>query len=137
MIGRMRKREERYPFEKTDESLLAVSERLLRFRSRIRKGPGCWIWLGSNDGGSGYGSVQWRGKMRKAHRVAYEIAHGAPPPDHLDVCHHCDNPPCCRPSHLFVGTVRDNLRDAYAKGRIKCSPAVIARHKQLRDQQTC
>lgn len=51
-----------------------------------------------------------------AHRIAYEAAFGAPPPDRL-VMHHCDNPPCCEPDHLFVGTQTDNMHDMWAKGR--------------------
>ncbi len=57
------------------------------------------------------------GKTRRAHRVAYELTHGPLSDPGLCVCHHCDNPPCFRPSHLFVGTNHDNVRDMIAKGR--------------------
>ena len=51
-----------------------------------------------------------------AHRVAWELAYGQVP-NGLFVCHRCDNPPCVRPEHLFLGTARDNTQDAIAKGR--------------------
>lgn len=90
-----------------------------RFDAFVEKTSGddsCWTWIGSRDR-DGYGFFYLNGKHRRAHRVAYEFAYGA-----LDaevVRHNCDNPSCVRPSHLLPGTQKENLRDAYSRGR-KC-----------------
>ena len=64
----------------------------------------------------GYGLVNFAGKRWRAHRLSFTIAKG-PIPEGMDVLHKCDNPPCCRPDHLFVGTDIDNHRDRISKGR--------------------
>lgn len=76
-------------------------------------GP-CWPWTRGRDG-YGYGVFYSRGKQHKAHRVSWLLSHE--PPGELCVLHHCDNPICVRPSHLFVGTKTDNAADCKAKGR--------------------
>lgn len=73
---------------------------------------GCWLWIGARDS-SGYGFVWPRSK---AHRLSYERSVG-PIPDGYVVCHKCDTPCCVNPSHLFVGTIKDNNDDKVAKGR--------------------
>lgn len=85
----------------------------------ISGGPSaCWLWTGPRDR-KGYGRLS-RGRrgegMVSAHRAAWELAHG-PIPAGMFVCHRCDNPPCCNPAHLFVGTASDNNRDMREKGR--------------------
>jgi hypothetical protein len=87
-----------------------------RFRSRVnvRRVDDCWPWTGPRV--SGYG-VLWRnGNNYGAHRVAWELANG-PIPDGMFICHRCDNPPCCNPAHLFLGTQADNDADRTVKGR--------------------
>jgi hypothetical protein len=76
---------------------------------------GCRVWVGAHND-HGYGQTTWNGRIVYVHRLAYELHYG-PIPKGMYVCHHCDNPPCFRPEHLFAGTNSDNQRDAVAKGR--------------------
>lgn len=87
-----------------------------RVMSKVATGPGCWTWTGATDR-HGYG-VAWDGRRTaRAHRLVWELLIGAIP-EGMELCHHCDNPPCVRPSHLFVGTHVANFRDAQRKGRL-------------------
>jgi hypothetical protein len=76
----------------------------------------CWPWIGCRSG-SGYGYLWWRGRYRYAHRLAWELANGRPIPPGIIVRHHCDNPLCCRPSHLVLGRHADNMADMASRGR--------------------
>ena len=89
-----------------------------RFWNFVVKGPGCWDWTGATHP-FGYGVMGVsgrRGAVDTAHRVSWLI-HNGPVPDMTEVCHRCDNPPCTRPDHLFLGTHADNMSDMGAKGR--------------------
>ena len=87
-----------------------------RFWAKVTKTESCWYWTGYCHRRSGYGHVRVGPRMARAHRIAWELSHG-PIPDGLDVLHSCDNPPCVRPDHLFLGTQLDNIADREAKGR--------------------
>ncbi|TCM21521.1 HNH endonuclease [Novosphingobium sp. PhB165] len=78
------------------------------------KGDGCWEWIGAIDR-DGYGIFSYAGKTYRAHRIAMQLD-GRDPGDMM-ACHHCDNPVCVRPDHLFAGTNADNMQDMVAKGR--------------------
>lgn len=89
-----------------------------RFWSRIRKSDGCWEWIARSKTRSGYGRLEFGGVRQLAHRVSWKM-HFGDIPTGLFVCHTCDNPPCVRPDHLWLGTNRDNIMDAEAKGRMR------------------
>ena len=78
-------------------------------------GSKCWEWTAGQNP-KGYGQFLAGRKMELAHRVAWVIANGEIL-DNLHVLHHCDNPSCVNPSHLFLGTELDNARDKEMKGR--------------------
>lgn len=94
-----------------------------RFWRHVEKTDGCWGWRGSTWR-FGYGLL-WGGRENDtnllAHRVSWEI-HFGQIPDGLCVLHKCDNPPCSRPEHLFLGTKADNNLDRDAKGRTVTPP---------------
>lgn len=75
---------------------------------------GCWPWTGCAT--RGYGILNYRGRKERAHRIAWTLANSPIPPDMI-VCHKCDNPPCCNPGHLFLGTHADNAIDMSEKER--------------------
>lgn len=87
-----------------------------RFWQRVARGEGCWLWTSTRDKANGYGVMGRSNKTVGAHRLSWELTFGPIPPG-LFVCHHCDNRPCVRPDHLFLGTHEDNQRDKILKGR--------------------
>ena len=84
-------------------------------RVAVGKSDECWEWTGPRQR-DGYGRLNWMGKANKAHRVAMSLTDGDWN-SRLHVLHHCDNPPCCNPAHLWRGTNRDNHDDMVSKGR--------------------
>ncbi len=76
----------------------------------------CWPWRGATLRGYGKFNSRALGRTFSAHRFAYEAVRG-PIPEGQNVLHRCDNPPCCNPDHLFLGTQADNVADMVAKGR--------------------
>lgn len=76
----------------------------------------CWLWTAATAN-KGYGTVRAGGKLRGAHRVAYEAAHGEGSAAGLVVRHRCDTPACVNPVHLEIGTHADNVRDMMERGR--------------------
>lgn len=101
---------------------------LPRFLAGIQaeSGSDCWIWKGCRNWAN-YGTMRKNGKNAFTHRIAWEIYKGEIPKG-LFVLHRCDNPPCCNPEHLFLGTPQDNSRDMTAKGRHHYKLRASCRH---------
>lgn len=92
-----------------------------RLWDRVLFGDNCWEWQGPRRP-KGYGVVTWPGLRRSgqelAHRLGYMLWHDLDDiPAGKQVNHHCDNPPCCRPDHLYLGDHSDNMQDAIERGR--------------------
>lgn len=85
-------------------------------RAYTVNGNGCHVWQGCRDW-NGYGKFFFQYKSYMAHRLAWQVANGAPIPNGMYVMHTCDNPPCINPEHLVLGTAADNSRDMVQKGR--------------------
>ncbi len=87
-----------------------------RFWSKVDFSGNCWIWkAGKTKDGYGRFGVSCDNK-KLAHRFAWELING-PISEDILILHHCDNPPCCNPAHLFTGTYLDNRLDCVNKER--------------------
>lgn len=88
-----------------------------RFWAKVDKSGDCWLWTGLRSK-QGYGKFYLEGRTLGAHRVALALSMGlAVPVDDLWTLHHCDNPPCVNPAHLYLGTPSDNVRDMVVRRR--------------------
>jgi len=109
-----------------DRPISLSAEERSRFQKKVRRGGpnDCWPYMGGkfkNGYGQVYAVVDGKKRNLRSNRVAWFIEHGEIPPG-MDVCHQCDNPPCCNPAHLWLGTYKQNNDDKVAKGRQVMGP---------------
>jgi len=96
------------------DKYLTAPERLAFYVDQTQPADACWEFEGHRNR-DGYGSFFVNGERDQAHRWAWRVANG-PIADGLHVRHMCDNPPCCNPNHLELGTHADNMRDRHERG---------------------
>lgn len=90
-------------------------EILRRWLDKVDRSGDCWMWKAGKSGGK-YGQFHMFARPMLAHRIGVMLA--GVDPGELFVCHKCDVPLCVRPSHMFLGTHKDNMADAAKKGRM-------------------
>lgn len=109
------------------ETLLAR----LYCKLKVNDVSGCWEWVGDRLA-FGYGKLSIAGVQHRASRLSYELHIGDP--GELWVLHTCDNPPCCNPNHLFLGTHADNMRDCSEKRRTGFQSKPHLYHKGMKGE---
>jgi len=90
----------------------------------------CWEWIGRMNC-DGYGGITYKYKEEKSHRMAWMLQIGDIPAN-MCVCHKCDNPSCCNPNHLFLGTHSDNMIDSLKKDRFAPAKLKIKQVLEIR-----
>lgn len=102
------------------------------FWKKVIKTESCWLWSASTKGG--YGCFGVDGKTLSSHRISWEIVNGKIP-DGMDCLHKCDVPSCVNPSHLFIGTHKDNMDDMSIKGRKFILKGILNGQSKLTDKK--
>jgi len=108
------------------QAFLQKYEKLLEWQGE------CLVWTGNR--GRNYGRLKIRGVKWRVHRFVYTMVNGPIPPG-ICVCHSCDNPPCCNPKHLFLGTNKENSQDMVRKGRVNGPKGIRNRNARFTDEQ--
>ena len=123
------------PLTLTLRLMLSQEKAKQRFWTKVNPAPSdlCWEWMACVTE-KGYGKFNYLGKMARANRLAYIFAKGDIPNGKI-VRHTCDNPGCCNPNHLILGTHKDNVIDAIKRNRRACHQGEFNNRSKLSDEQ--
>ena len=117
------------------ETILGGAVYVERFISRVDSSQGgCHNWLRGCDG-QGYGAFRTPVGLFKAHRLSLAARLGRYPASDEHVLHSCDNPTCCNPEHLRLGTHAENMQDMFARNRRKAARGERASRSKLTEKQ--
>jgi hypothetical protein len=108
-----------------------------RFLDKVEKTDSCWLWTAGKRNKDGYGAFRLNDKIIDAHRVSYLLFKGELSDPKLIVCHTCDNKLCVNPEHLYLGTYKDNLTDAYVRGTRNKRPINLIHGTKHASNQKC
>lgn len=101
--------------------MVLTEKQITRFWKHVDRSGECWLWTGARLRVNGYGCFGMKRGAKwvaaRAHRVSWSIKNGCIPAG-MWILHRCDNPPCVNPTHLYLGTRRDNVQDMVKKGRV-------------------
>lgn len=121
-----------------------IEQKSALFWSKVAIGSSdeCWEWQSTRRNNYGYFHTRTRRDGKRvsrrdgAHRIAYFLTYHIWPGTN-DVCHRCDNPPCCNPNHLFNGSRTDNMNDAYSKHRMPITRGSQRTSAKLNEESVC
>jgi len=100
----------------------------------VNDSTGCWEWMKGRSVTGGYGVISVSNKQEKVHRTMWNVTFGDIPKG-MCVLHRCDNPPCCNPDHLFLGTIGENNEDRDKKGRQAKGDAITRNRRSFKGDQ--
>lgn len=111
------------------------------FWSRVDRTGGidaCWPWRGTYSATTGHGQTRWNGRPIGTHVLAWQLHHGRERRLGAFICHHCDNPLCCNPAHMYEGDAESNAADRERRGRSRprrgtSSPGAKLTAEQVRE----
>lgn len=106
-----------------------------KFDALVKRGDGCWEWQGTRLATElDYGTMTIDGRPWRAHRVSYFLHYGDLPAGAL-ICHHCDNPPCVNPDHIYAGSYPSNAADREGRKRREIPRGEASATSKLTDEQ--
>lgn len=116
------------------KSIVSIKNRL--FKNINKDNAGCWLWTGAIDGG-GYGSLRFNRKVEKVHRISAYVFFDFDLSSDKQILHHCDNPLCFNPEHLYIGDTSKNMKDRRNRDRAGANHKLTKEDVYIIKQKIC